>query len=91
MKTRLSVITEYSKGRTFDEAVDILFRGGLMNGSYKIAEVESREQARKLCKSWFCMNMHEAEVKYIVTVKQDEEGGERWVDYTEGIEVLPCY
>ena len=88
MKKRLSVVTEYSKGKSFEEAVAKLFKNGLMNGSYKIAEVENREQARKLCKSWFCINMHEAEVKYIVVEKYDEEYDEWFVDYSEGIEVL---
>ena len=88
MKTRLSVVTEYSHGRNFEEAVANLFKGGLMNGRYKIEEIESREQARRRCKSWFCINMHEAEVKYIVTEKYDVEYDEWFVDYSEGIEVI---
>ena len=90
MKSRIRIITEYSGGKTFEDAVANLFENGLMNGGYKIEEVETREKARRFCKSWFCLNMHEAEVKYIVTEKYDEERCEWWVDYTEGIEILPC-
>ena len=91
MKTRLSVVMEYSKGRNFEEAVANLFKNGLMNGSYKIAEVETREQARKLCKSWFCIAQHEAEVKYIIVETYDEEHEQWLIDFSEGIEVLPCH
>lgn len=89
MKTRLSVLMEYSRGRTFEEAVANLFTNGLMNGIYNQIEVVDREQAQ-LFRSWFHEISREAEVKYIVTEKYDEEKGEWYVDYTEGIEILPC-
>lgn len=89
MKSRLSVITEYSRGRTFAEAVYSLFYNGLMNGTYSQIEVVDIEQAR-LFHSWYLPISREAEVKYIITEKYDEEKGEWWVDYTEGIEILPC-
>ena len=50
MKSRLSVVTEYSKGRNFEEA----------------------------------------EVKYIVAENYDEEDDEWYIDFSEGIEILPC-
>ena len=89
MKTRLSVVSEYSHGNTFEDAVANLFENGLMDGSYKIAEAESREQARRDYHSWYSEVHHEAEVSYIVTEKYDEDYDEWLVDYSEGIEVLP--
>ena len=88
MKSRIIVISEYSRGKTFEEAVANLFKNGLMNGSYSSVRVINREQAWSLFRSWFCEIHQEGEVKYIVTEKYDEEKGEWWVDYTEGIEVL---
>ena len=34
MKSRIIVVTEYSRGKTFEEAVANLFKNGLMNGNY---------------------------------------------------------
>lgn len=90
MKSRLFVVTEYSKGRTFDEAVDILFREGLMNGSYSAIRMRDREQARRFYCSWFNKKYREAEVKYIIVEKYDEEYEQWLIDYSEGIEILPC-
>ena len=90
MKSGILVVSEYSKGRNFEEAVANLFKNGLMNGKYSIVRVTDRKQAQMFFRSWFCEIHQEGEVKYIVTVKYDEESGERWVDYTEGVEILPC-
>ena len=92
MKTRLAVISEYSKGRTFEEAVDNLIETnrGLMNGGFKKLEVPVREMARRFFHSWFCERHQEAEVKYII-VEVYDEGHEQWlIDYSAGVEVLPC-
>lgn len=90
MKTRIRIISEYSRGKTFEEAVENLFKNGLRNGSYSAVRVIDREQAQMFFRSWFCEIHQEGEVKYIVVEKYDEEKGEWWVDYTEGIEILPC-
>lgn len=91
MKARLSVVSEYSEGRTFEDAVANLFQNGLMNGSYKLFEgVDSREQARRGFRSWYNPVIGEAEVKYIVVETYNEKYDEWEVDYSEGIEVLPC-
>ena len=90
MKSRISVVIEYSSGKTFDEAVTNLFKNGLMNGSYKTFRVIDRGQARKFFRSCYHEIRRESEVKYIVTEKYDEEYDEWYVDYSEGIEVLPC-
>ena len=90
MKSRIFVISEYSKGRSFEEAVDILFRVGLMNGSYNAVRVIDREQARNFFRSWFNVVHREAEVKYIVVETYDEEHEQWLIDYSEGIEILPC-
>ena len=90
MKTRIRVISEYSKGRSFEEAVDILFREGLMHGSYKAVRMIDREQARNFFRSWFNEVHREAEVKYIVVETYDEEHEQWLIDYSEGIEILPC-
>ena len=90
MKSRLSVVSEYSEGKTFDEAVKNLFKNGLMNGSYKTGRVIDRDQARKFFRSCYHEISRETEVKYIVTEKYDEEYDEWYVDYSEGIEILPC-
>ena len=91
MKSRIIVVTEYSHGRTFEDAVENLSKKGLMIGSYTTAEVESREQARRDYHSWYSEVHHEAEVAYIVTEKYDEEYGKWLVDYSAGVEVLPCH
>ena len=92
MKTRLAVISEYSKGRTFDEAVDNLIETdrGLMNGSFKKVEVSDRDRARRFFHSWFNEIIGEGEVKYIIVETYDEDYGEWRVDYSAGVEVLPC-
>ena len=90
MKTRICVITEYSGGKNFEEAVANLFKNGLMNGSYSTVRVIDRKQAQMFFRSWFCEIHQEAEVRYIATEKYDEEQDEWWVDYIEGIEILPC-
>lgn len=90
MKTRIRIISEYSKGRSFEEAVDILFREGLMHGRYKAVRMIDREQARKFFRSWFNEVHREAEVKYIVVETYDEEHEQWLIDYSEGIEILPC-
>ena len=90
MKSGILIVSEYSKGRNFEEAVANLFKNGLMNGKYSTVRMIDRKQAQMFFRSWFCEIHQEGEVKYIVTVKYDEESGERWIDYTEGIEILPC-
>lgn len=90
MKTRIRIISEYSRGKTFEEAVENLFKNGLMTGSYSTVRVIERKQAQMFFRSWFCEIHQEGEVKYIVTEKYDEEKGEWRVDFTEGIEILPC-
>ena len=90
MKSRLSVITEYSKGRTFAEAVDILFRNGLMNGSYERVRVIYRECARQFFRSCYYETIREAEVKYIIVETYDEEHEQWLINYSAGVEVLPC-
>ena len=91
MTSRITVISEYSRGKAFEEAVEnLFFKNGMMNGSYSTVQVIDRKQAQMFFRSWFCEMHQEGEVKYIVTVKYDEESGERWVDYTEGVEILPC-
>ena len=90
MKTRLSVVMEYSKGRTFEEAVVNLFKNGLMNGSYVITPTLDREQSRSVFKSFYFDILNEALVKYIVVENYDEEDDEWYVDYTEGVEILLC-
>ena len=91
MKARLSVVSEYSEGRNFEESVANLFENGLMNGSYKVFEdVTTRKEARRGFCSWYNPVFGEAEVKYIVVETYDEEYDEWSVDYSEGIEVLPC-
>ena len=91
MKARLSVVTEYSKGRNFEEAVKNLFKNGLMNGSYKTVCVKDSKQAQRFFRSWYHEISREAEVRYIVTEKYDEENDEWKVDYSSGVEVLPCH
>jgi hypothetical protein len=91
MKARLSVVYEYSKGRNFEEAVTNLFKNGLMNGSCSTVRVIDREQAKILFRSCYHAISREAVVTYIVTEKYDEEDDEWKVNYTEGIEVLPCH
>ena len=81
MKSGILIVSEYSKGRNFEEAVANLFKNGLMNGKYNTVRVINREQAWSFFCSWFCINMHEAEVKYIVTEKCDEERDEWWSYY----------
>ena len=90
MKSRIKVISEYSRGKNFEEAVANLFKNGIMNGSYSTVRVIDRKQAQMFFRSWFCEIHQEGEVKYIVTEKYDEEYDEWWVDYSEGIEILPC-
>ena len=90
MKSGILVVSEYSKGRNFEEAVANLFKNGLMNGKYSTVRVIDRKIAQMFFRSWFCAIHQEGEVKYIVTVKYDEDSGERWVAYTEGVEILPC-
>lgn len=90
MKTRFSVVMEYSKGRTFEEAVVNLFKNGLMNGSYIITPTIDREFAHSVFKSFYFDILNEALVKYLVVENYDEEDDEWYVDYTEGIEILPC-
>ena len=90
MKSGIIVVSEYSKGKTFEEAVENLFKNGLMTGSYSTNRLIDREQARMFFRSWFCKIHREGEVKYIVTEKYDEESDEWWVDYAEGVEILPC-
>ena len=90
MKSRLSVVMEYSKGRNFEEAVANLFKNGLMNGKYSTVRVIERKQAQMFFRSWFSEIHQEGEVKYIVTERYDEEYEEWFVDFSEGIEVLPC-
>ena len=90
MKTRLCVISEYSKGRSFAEAVDILFRNGLMNGSYNRVRMIDRECARQFFRSCYYETIREAEVKYIIVETYDEEHEQWLIDYSAGVEVLPC-
>ena len=91
MKSRLSVVSEYSRGKTFEAAVANLFKYGLMNGSYKTVHVKDRKQAQRFFRSWYHEISREAEVRYIVTEKYDEEYDEWEVDYSAGVEVLPCH
>ena len=91
MKSRIKVISEYSRGKTFEDAVKNLFKNGLMNGSYSTVRMIDRKQAQMFFRSWFCEIHQEGEVKYIVTEKYDEECEEWFVDFSEGIEVLPCH
>ena len=91
MKSRIKVICEYSRGKTFEEAVENLFKNGLMNGSYSTVRVIDRKQARCFFRSWFCEIHQEGEVKYIVVEKYDDEHEEWFVDFSEGIEILPCH
>ena len=90
MKSRLSVVMEYAKGRNFEEAVTNLFKEGLMGDSYIITPTIGREYTRSVFKSVYFDVQNEALVKYIVVENYDEEYGEWYVDYTEGIEILPC-
>lgn len=90
MKTRLSIVMEYSKGRNFEEAVTNLFKDGLMNGNYILTTTIDRELSRSVVKSVYFDILNEALVKYIVVENYDEEYDEWYVDYTEGIEILPC-
>jgi len=91
MKRRLSVVSEYSKGKTFEEAVEnLFFKNGMMNGSYSTVQVIDRKQAQMFFRSWFCETHQEGEVKYIVSEIYDEEYEEWFVDFSEGIEILPC-
>ena len=88
MTTRLYVVTEYSKGRTFEKAVENLLKKGLMKGSYNQVEVIDREEAHLRYKSWY--NERESKVKYIVVEKYDKECEQWFIDYSEGIEILQC-
>ena len=90
MKSGILVVSEYSKGRNFEEAVANLFKNGLMNGKYSTVRIIDRKQAQMFFRSWFCEIHQEGEVKYIVTVKYDEDSDEWRVDYSAGVEVLPC-
>ena len=81
---------EYSKGRSFEEAVKNLFKDGLMEGLYIITPTIDREYTRSAFKSVYFDILNEALVKYIVVENYDEEYDEWYVDYTEGIEILPC-
>ena len=90
MKAGIIIVSEYSKGRNFEEAVANLFKNGLMNDFYITCEVESREQARRDYHSCYSEICQAAAVNYIVTEKYNEDNDEWWVDYTEGIEILPC-
>ena len=91
MKSRITVISEYSRGKTFEEAVEnLFFKNGMMNGSYSTVQVIDREQAQMFFRSWFCEAHQEGEVKYIVTERYDEEYEEWFVDFSEGVEILPC-
>ena len=90
MKSGIFVVSEYSKGRNFEEAVANLFKNGLMNGKYSTVRVIDRKQAQMYFRSWFCEIHQEGEVKYIVTEIYDEEYEEWLVDFSEGIEILPC-
>ena len=89
MKSRIKVISECSRGKTFEEAVANLFKNGFMKGSYSTVRVIDRNQAQ-MFRSWFCEVFNEAEVSYIVTEKYCEEYDEWFVDFSEGIEILPC-
>ena len=91
MKSGIVVVSEYSKGKTFEEAVENLFKNGMMGGSYSTVRVIDRKQAQMFFRSWFCETHQEGEVKYIVTEKYDDEYEEWFVDFSEGIEVLPCH
>ena len=91
MKARLYVVSEYPDGHTFEDAVANLFKNGLMNDFYITSVVESREQARRDYHSCYSKICQVAAVNYIVTEKYNEDNDEWWVDYTEGIEVLPCH
>ena len=91
MKSRITVISEYSRGKTFEEAVEnLFFKNGMMNGSYSTVRVIDRKKAQMFYRSWFCEIHQEGEVKYIVTEMYDEEYEEWFVDFSEGIEILPC-
>ncbi len=90
MKTRIRLISEYSRGKTFEEAVENLFKNGLMTGSYSTVRLIDCEQARMFLRSWFCEIHQMGEVKYIVVETYDEEHDEWEVDYSAGVEVLPC-
>ena len=90
MKTRFSLVREYSHGKTFDEAVTKLFKGGLMNGSFEMVQGINLEHARWRYPSWYSETYHEAAVIYIVTEKYNEKYDEWTVDFSEGIEVIPC-
>ena len=90
MKSRITVISEYSRGKTFEEAVEnLFFKNGMMNGSYSTVHIIHPKQAQMFFRTWFCVIHQEGEVKYIVTVKYDVDSGERWGDNTEGREVGP--
>ena len=91
MKSGIIVVSEYSKGKTFEEAVENLFKNGMMHGSYSTVRVIDRKQAQMFFRSWFSEIHQEGEVKYIVTEKYDEDYEEWFVDFSEGIEVLPCH
>ena len=90
MKAGIIVVFEYSKGRNFEEAVTNLFKAGLMNGTFIITPTIDREHARSVFKSVYFDVLNEALVKYLVVENYEEEYDEWYVDYTEGIEILPC-
>ena len=59
MKSGILVVTEYSKGRNFEEAVEnLFFKNGMMNGSYSTVQVIDRKQAQMYFRSWFCENQN---------------------------------
>ena len=91
MKSGILVVSEYSKGRNFEEAVANLFKNGLMKGKYSTVRVIDRKQAQMFFRSWFCEIHQEGEVKYIVVEKYDEEHEQWLIDYSAGVEVLPCH
>ena len=90
MKSGILIVSEYSKGRNFEEAVANLFKNGLMNGKYSTVRMTDRKKAQMFFCSWFCEIHQEGEVKYIVTERYDEEYEEWFVDFSEGVEILPC-
>ena len=90
MKSGILIVSEYSKGRNFEEAVENLFKNRMMHGSYSTGRAIDRKQAQMFYRSWFCEIHQEGEVKYIVTERYDEEYEEWFVDFSEGIEILPC-
>ena len=90
MKSGILVVSEYSKGRNFEEAVANLFKNGLMNGKYSTVRMINRERARQSFHSCYYETLREAEVKYLIVETYDEEHEQWLIDYSAGVEVLPC-